>query len=263
VYHNITPGRLLADEQPAVAALCDRGRRELPSLAGRVRVAIADSAFNAAELEDAGIEPVTVVPLLLDLPAPAPAAASRTAPPVVLSVGRVVPSKRLEEAIRAVALLRARRPDVTLELIGAWDGFDRYRQALGRFAGELGVGAAVRFRGRVSDAERDAAYAGAGVYLCTSAHEGFCAPLVEAMARGVPVVAHDAGAVAETLGGAGLVIPRADAALTAEAVEVVLDEPGVSDALAERAARRVAELAPSAVEQRVLAALAPLIGDAA
>lgn len=260
VYHNITPGHLLAAEQPAVAALCDRGRRELPAFAGRVRVAIADSGFNAAELEAAGIEPVTVVPLLLDIPAAPGERPTDAVAPRVLSVGRVVPSKRLEEAVRAVALLRRRVPGATLELIGAWDGFERYRDALGRFARELGIGDAVRFRGRVSDAERDTAYARAGVYLCTSAHEGFCAPLVEAMARGLTVVAHDAGAVAETLGGAGLVIPDADTALTAEALQAVIENADLRAALTARATRRLAELAPAAVEPRILAALEPLIG---
>lgn len=260
LYHNITPGRLLAEGQPGVAALCDRGRRELPGFAGRVRVAIADSGFNATELEAAGIEPVTVVPLLLDIASGPSRGPAGSVAPVVLSVGRVVPSKRLEEAIRAVALLRARRPEVTLELIGSWEGFERYRGALGRFARHLGVGDAVRFRGRVSDAERDAAYARAGVYLCTSAHEGFCAPLVEAMARGLPVVAHDAGAVAETLGGAGLVIPDADPALTAEALQAVIEDDPLRATLAARASRRLAELHPSAVEPRILAALEPLIG---
>jgi glycosyltransferase involved in cell wall biosynthesis len=263
LYHNITPGHLLAGEQPAVAELCDRGRRALPSFAGRVRVAIADSGYNASELEAAGIGPVAVVPLLLGISRPPARTVHDRVEPRVLSVGRVVPSKRLEEAIRAVALLRARRPEVTLDLIGAWDGFDRYRDALGRFARDLGVGDAVRFRGRVGDAERDEAYARAGVYICTSAHEGFCAPLVEAMAQGLPVVAHDAGAVAETLGGAGLVIPDADAALTAEALQAVLEDARVRAALAARASRRLAELEPSAVEPRILAALEPLIGAVA
>lgn len=260
VYHNITPGHLLASEQPAVAALCDRGRRELPRLAGCVRVAIADSAYNASELEAVGIGPVTVVPLLLDIPAaPGPHLATPS-PPAVLSVGRIVPSKRIEEAVRALALLRARRPDATLELIGAWDGFDRYREALGRFAVELGVDDAVRFRGRVGDAERDAAYESAGVYLCTSAHEGFCAPLVEAMTRGLPVVAHDAGAVAETLGGGGLVIPGADPVLTAEALQVVVEDVDVRAALAGGASRRLAQLTPTVVEGRIFDAVGPLIG---
>ena len=47
-------------------------------------------------------------------------------------------------------------------------------------------------------------FASADVFVCASDHEGFCVPLVEAMAGGSPVVAYDAAAVGETVGGAGL-----------------------------------------------------------
>lgn len=259
LYHNITPGHLLADAQPELAALCDRGRHALPGLARHVTTAIADSAFNARELEGADFPRVAVVPLLLDLPG-GPRAARREDPdPVVLTVGRIAPSKRIEEAIRAVALLRTELSTARLEIIGSWDGFDGYRAALGDFTARLGLGDAVRFRGRVADAERDEAYAGAGVYVCTSAHEGFCAPLVEAMGRGLPVVAHDAGAVAETLGGAGLVVPKADAAVTAAALAAVLTRADVRAAMSDRAGERLRALAPAAVEAQILAAVRPLV----
>jgi glycosyltransferase involved in cell wall biosynthesis len=181
-------------------------------------------------------------------------------PPVVLTVGRVSPSKRIEDVIRSVALLRRHLvPDARLEVIGGWEGDDGYRAALGRFTGGLGMTAAVRLRGRVSDAERDRAYASAGAYLCMSEHEGFCAPLVEAMARGLPVVARDAGAVAETLGGAGLVVPGRDPALAAEALACVLTDAAVRRALAARAEGRLEELAPERVERALVAALTPLL----
>ena len=67
-YHNITPGSLLREYNPAVADLCDLGRASLSIFKGRTRTVIADSSFNAAELRDAGIGEAMVVPLLLDLP---------------------------------------------------------------------------------------------------------------------------------------------------------------------------------------------------
>ena len=249
LYHNITPAHLLSHE-PALAALCDRGRRELPAFADRVSLALADSRYNAEELRRAGMADVRVVPLLLDLPAPP--AAPRPGGARLLSVGRVVPSKRLEEAVRALALLRAWMPEARLDVVGSWDGFDGYRVALERFARRLGVGSAVTLHGRVGDAERDRAYAAAHAYVCTSAHEGFCAPLAEAMARGLPVVAHDAGAVAETLGSGGVVVPEADAALTAVALEAVLREPPLRAALARGARERLASLAPDVVEPQIV-----------
>src|SRR5262245_47995228 len=64
----------------------------------------------------------------------------------------------------------------------------------------------VVFTGQAEDDELRAYYAVASVYVSLSEHEGFCVPLLEAMAAGVPVVAYDAGAVAETLDGAGVLL---------------------------------------------------------
>jgi glycosyltransferase involved in cell wall biosynthesis len=50
----------------------------------------------------------------------------------------------------------------------------------------------------------NAIYAAADLFLCMSEHEGFCIPLLEAMAHDVPVLAYAAGAVEETLDGAGV-----------------------------------------------------------
>jgi glycosyltransferase involved in cell wall biosynthesis len=259
VYHNITPAHLLKRTNPGLATLCARGRNALPDLAGRVSVAIADSGYNARELEGAGFPDPVVVPLLLDVPAAPPPRAGEPAPRV-LTVGRVSPSKRIEDVVRAVAVLRRHLvPAARLDVIGSWEGEEGYRAALGRFVSRLGLDDAVRFHGRVGDAERDRAYAEGGAYLCMSEHEGFCAPLVEALGRGLPVVARDAGAVAETLGGAGLVVPGRDAALAAEALAAVLARADLRAELAARATRRLAELAPERVEAVMAAALAPLL----
>ena len=60
------------------------------------------------------------------------------------------------------------------------------------------------FTGPVPDAELAAYYRMASAYVSLSEHEGFCVPLVEAMAADLPVLAYGAAAVPETLGGAGI-----------------------------------------------------------
>ena len=50
VYHNITPGDLLREANPAAAEMCDRGRAELVRFRGRVDPLVAVSAFNGLEL---------------------------------------------------------------------------------------------------------------------------------------------------------------------------------------------------------------------
>ncbi|HMN99014.1 MAG TPA: glycosyltransferase [Miltoncostaeaceae bacterium] len=260
VYHNVTPGDLLREVNPEVADLCDRGRRGLRRLAGRASVLVADSSFNASELAAAGLGDAHVVPLLLELERNDGTAPSHDPErPLVLSVGRIVPSKRLEDAVGAFALFqRERAPGARLVLAGSDDGFERYGQALPRLARDLGA-RDVRLTGRITDDERDALYRAASAYLCTSVHEGFCAPLVEALAAGVPVVARARAAVPETLGAAGLLIPDDDLAVFAEALhEVVASEP-LRATLRARAAARLAELAPTRVDALMHAALAPLL----
>src|SRR5206468_4562579 len=66
-YHNITPGSFLREFNPEIAALCDQGREALPRLRGGFDIYVADSAFNALDLRQAGIEGVVVAPLLLDI----------------------------------------------------------------------------------------------------------------------------------------------------------------------------------------------------
>ncbi len=260
-YHNITPGHLLRDANPALAAACDRARESLAALRGRARAILADSEYNAQELRDLGLE-ATVVPLLLDLPAPpGPRARSAGPAPIILSVGRIVPNKRWEDVISSFALYqRHRAPQATLEIVGGADGFERYLDALRGHVARLGARGVI-FRGRVGDDERDRLYARADAYLCMSVHEGFCAPLVEAMAHGVPVVARRAGAVAETLGGGGLALEVDDGlALVAEALHEVVTDERTRQGLRAGARRRLADLDPAVVGPKVLAGLAPVLG---
>jgi glycosyltransferase involved in cell wall biosynthesis len=257
-YHNITPGKLIREFNPAVADLCDRGRATLSIFKGRVNTVIADSSFNAAELSDAGIGEATVVPLLLDLPDEVP----RRGPsrqPVVLTVGRIVPNKRLEDVIKGFTLYqRHRAPAASLVIVGSNVGFERYRHALNVLVARIGA-RNVSFTGPVSSQARDAWYDRADAYISMSVHEGFCAPLIEALARGVPVVARGAGAVPETLGGAGFVLDGADLPLLAEALHELASSRSTRSALYDAADRRLAELRPDMIAPRIHSALAPLL----
>jgi glycosyltransferase involved in cell wall biosynthesis len=259
-YHNITPGHLLRDFNPTVAELCDRGRAALSRLPARPAIVIADSAFNAEDLREAGLGEATVIPLLLDLPAEAPRD-GRGSDPVILSVGRVVPSKRLEDVIKAFTLYqRHRAPTASLVVVGSHAGFENYRLSLERLVDKLGV-ERVFFTGPISRDARDAWYRRAHVYLSMSVHEGFCAPLVEALAHGVPVVARGAGAVPETLGNAGVVLDGDDLPLVAEALHELASSEETRTSLAVAARRRLADLQPAAVAPKIRLALAPLLDE--
>lgn len=255
-YHNITPHELLRGYSPALANLCERARAVLPSFRGRCAVVIADSTFNADELGDLGLD-AKVVPLLLNLPRePSPAAVDGER--IVLFVGRIAPNKRLEDAVRAFALYQRRHPPTaSFVIVGSDVEFERYRASVENLAADLRV--RVHFTGRVSRDERELWYERASAYLSTSIHEGFCAPLLEAIAHGVPVVARAAGAVPETLGDAGVLISNGDPERFAAALQDVISSEQRRKALRTAGTQRLAELDPVRVARRLHTVLEPVL----
>ena len=72
------------------------------------------------------------------------------------------------------------------------------------------------FTGPVPDEDLATYYRTASVYISLSEHEGFCVPLLEAMAADVPVLAYASTAVPDTLGGAGVQFAPKDLEYAAE-----------------------------------------------
>ena len=102
--------------------------------------------------------------------------------------GRLAPHKRVDLAIRALALLRRTRPAATLSIIG--EGSER--RALEAFAAELNVSEAVTFHGFLEkDEEVFARMKACRVAVLPSAREGFGLTAVQAWACGLPVVVSD------------------------------------------------------------------------
>lgn len=250
-YHNITPAPLLAAWEPAVGEEVDLGRHQMAALAPRCRLAVADSRFNERELLHAGYRDTAVVPLCIDMrstgssadPATAGhlAAAKAAGGADLLFVGKVSPHKAPHDLVKALAALRRGwDPRARLHLVGS-PLSERYRQALLAFAGRLGLDGAVNLAGSVDAGQLEAYYRAADVFVCASDHEGFCVPIVEAMGHGVPVVAYAAGAVPETVDGAGLVLADKEPLAFAAAVARVLDDVPLRRHLRTAAARRVAD----------------------
>jgi glycosyltransferase involved in cell wall biosynthesis len=236
-YHNITPAWYFVRWDREAAAAMTSAREELAMLAPRAALALADSAFNEAELAEAGYKRTEVCPPLVDLEAyhrpPDPKELSRLrnqkdkrrGGAEWLFVGRFAPNKCQHDLIGAFAAFR-RLVDsrAHLTLVGA-TGVHRYKLALERLADQLELGRSVEMLSGLPEEALLAHWAVADVFVCMSEHEGFCVPVLEAMELGVPVVARPAGAVPETLGGAGLLVSGTDPAEVAEAVERVL-QPG-------------------------------------
>lgn len=147
----------------------------------------------------------------------------RLMPLRIVSVGHLNRDKDQATLIRAVARLQARGQAVELELLG--DG--PQRPVLERLARDLGLEAAVRFRGRVSLEEVRASNLGADVAVLASRTEGFPKVLAEAMAAGAVPVASDVGLNREILrnGSRGLLFPFGDDAALADRLTDLARQP--------------------------------------
>ncbi len=248
IYHNITPAHFFLGFHPHLAGLCYHGRRELAAFAARTELGLGDSEFNRRELEAAGYTRTAVLPVVLDLanydrpPSPVVEAMFRDGRRNILFVGRIIPNKRIDELIRVFALYqRYVEPRSRLLLVGEHKGFEGYFGRLNQLVGELRLDEVV-FAGHVDDEDLVAYYRIADAFLCLSEHEGFCVPLVEAMRFGVPVVAYDAGAVAETLRGGGVLLREKRPELVAELIHGVVADPSLRAAVLETQRRATAEI---------------------
>lgn len=258
-YHNVTPPHYFAAFDPEMAERLHEGRTSLRGLAARTSLAIAVSEFNARDLREAGFGRIEIVPFLLDtrhlheatpetLPASVPASA-RT--PIVLFTGRVAPHKRHDLLIEAFHVLKTyRQPDAFLVLVGSfYSPFFRY--TLTRLVTELALPGVI-FTDQIGDGALAELYRRAAVFVCLSEHEGFGAPLVEAMTFKVPVVASARAAVPETAGDAALLIEDPRPAVVAEAVDQVLRNRGLRDELVRRGLIRSAELEPQRTGEKLV-----------
>ncbi|MBU0713858.1 MAG: glycosyltransferase [Verrucomicrobia bacterium] len=210
VYHNITPTEYFTGFDDTVAAQLRAARVALRETARRTDAIWADSQFNAAELKAEGIDGVKVFPLLflperLDMP-PEPLILEKFAGPLknILFVGRIVPNKRIEDLILAFAWFHmVINPFSRLIIVGSHRSAPRYLTMLRMLVGDLDL-PNVCFEDFASPAGLLAYYRVADLFVSTSAHEGYCLPLVEAMNHGIPVIAHAAGGMPEAMDGAGV-----------------------------------------------------------
>jgi glycosyltransferase involved in cell wall biosynthesis len=268
-YHNITPAAFFAPYDAGLFRLAALGRQELRSLAGRVDLALGDSEFNRRELEELGFAPTGVMPIAVDTEritgAPRRPALEKILGDGlinILFVGRIVPNKRIEDHIRLAEMYK-RYIDSYYRFIfvGRYDALPRYYAQVQALLSEFQMlPDRFWFTGPVPDADLAAFYRWADAYVSLSEHEGFCVPLLEAMAADVPVLAYAAGAVPETLGGAGVLFAPKDLEFAAEMLGTLVYDRAVRNSIVEGQRRRLADFAPDRIERRLMEVIAPFAG---
>lgn len=265
IYHNITPPQFFRGYQEEIANLLARGREEMARLAGSAEINMAVSRFNASELASAGYRNPTVIPLVLDR-----SNWRGDADRAVLSeyddgclnilfVGRCAPNKRIEDLLFTLYYCqRYVHASTRLMHVGSASGLERYQALLRTKARELKVDRFV-MAGSVPPAALRGFYQAADVFLCLSEHEGFCIPLLEAMGHQLPVIAFDAGAVAETLDGAGVLFREKRFDLLAEMIHRVATDKALREGIIRGQNERLARYEGQDIPAMMKKALEPVL----
>jgi L-malate glycosyltransferase len=259
-YHNVTPARYFAPYDPALFRLASLGRQELATLVGQVDLALGDSEYNRQELESLGFAPTGVFPIAVDT-ARVTQAVSRPALESILDdglvnflfVGRIAPNKKIEDHIRLAEQYK-RYIDAYYRFIfvGRYDVVPRYYSVIRSLMTEYQLlNDRFVFTGPVPDEELAIYYRHAAVYISLSEHEGFCVPLVEAMAADVPVLAYSAAAVPDTLGGAGVQFAPKNLEYTAELLGTLAFDDDVRRAVIAGQRRRLAEFGDARITREL------------
>ena len=265
-YHNITPAHFFAPYDPGMFRLALLARRDLATLVGRVDLALGVSEFNRQELDRMGFAPTGVLSLPLDLaritqPVRRPALEKILDDDFVnfLFVGRIAPNKKIEDHIRLAEHYK-RYVDAFYRFIfvGRVDAVPRYYATIRALMTEYRfLNERFLFTGPVPDADLAVYYRHAAVYISLSEHEGFCAPLLEAMAAGVPVLAYGAAAVPETLGGAGVQFTPKDLEYAAELAGALAFDDDLRSSVIAGQHRRLADFGEARLTREMTAVLDP------
>lgn len=265
IYHNITPPEFFDPFDQEVAEQLRAARRGLKRIAASADEVWADSAFNASELVALGITAPRVFPLLFDpadLEVPAdPAVLAKFAAPLrnILFVGRIAPNKCIEELIEAFAHYHQHIDRQSrLLIVGSERSAPAYYAMLRMYAAELGL-QTVFFERFASPAGLAAYYRLASAFVTCSRHEGYCLPLVEAMYKGLPVLARRTGGTPEAMGTGGVLFDDLSAGELAELLGVTLGDAAFRDAITRSQQERIKEIVNRPVRTELEDRLAPLL----
>jgi len=233
-YHNITPPSFFKNYSRVYYTQCKKGRKQTEILIKKFPDAmwISDSHYNAGELEGVSGQRSFICPpfnrieqwskcepdkrLLEEL--------SKDETINLLFVGRMVPNKGHYMLLDIIRVFCANYQEkVKLRIIGKFDyNLEKYTSLIRKIIGDYRISDMVEFIGEVTDSSLMAYYLGSDVLVCTSEHEGFCVPVIEAQFFGLPVLALDQCAVPETLGEKQLIFDH-DPAKFAAAIKMICE----------------------------------------
>jgi glycosyltransferase involved in cell wall biosynthesis len=233
----------------AHSGIRDRGMRLLVPLAARrsARVIAISQSTRRDLLELLGTPPgkIDVIPQGLGAVRRAPASREDETRArfglegrrVLLTLSAKRPHKNLLALIGALARIpSSRRPLLVLPGYPTWHEAELRARAV-----SLGVDGDVRLEGWLEEREIEGLWALADAFVYPSLYEGFGLPVLEAMARSVPVACADASSLPEVAGDAALLFDPCSESSIAQAIERLLGDPSLARSLRERGLARASQ----------------------
>lgn len=274
VFHNITPRQFVAAAQHATI---ERSFRQMANIAFADHV-LCDSDSNREVLRAARIDTAaSVLPLAVTSPTQ-PVARKPSADDGIVRlafVGRLVESKGPHDLLAALRSVLARAPhgprlriDVVANLAFSDPAMiDAVRQAADALHGDAGARCGLQLHGDAPEPVKQHILAQADLFVLPTRHEGFCVPIVEALAAGCRVITCANSNTPAISGGFAQLLPTGDvpalARALAEDIALVASPawqgagPDGFAAYAQRTWRYAQDYAPSVIGQRFLDLVAP------
>jgi len=249
----------------AHAGLLRFGMRVLVPFAARSsdRVQVPSESTKRDLVELLGVDPARIDVIPEGVRPPAAPAAGRDKQefgldgrPVVLALSAKRPHKNLERLLEALALLPPeRRPQLVLPGYATW----HEEELQGRIA-SLGLERDVRIVGWLDEAALERLWACADCFIHPALYEGFGLPVLEAMARGVPVACSRAASLPEVAGDAALLFDPRDVHGIARAIERLLADGALAERLREQGLARAQRFTWRRTAELALASYARALG---
>ncbi len=265
IYHNITPARFFEGISKKTARACEKGRRQLEEAAGLFHLALGVSRFNEAELKAAGYHATGVLPLVVETNVRDDRSFRSlyylNERITLLHVGKWAPNKKIEDIVKVFYCYHKIHPASRLVLVGRNWEWENYTVAVLDLIQRLRLQEDIEIIQGLPAPNLAALYRAADIYLSMSEHEGFCAPLIEAMASGCPVMAFSAGAVPETVRNAGILWEEKAFLGIAEGIHFLLRQKNLQGILRDRGKARAADFSVGAVTGHFKALLPEILGE--